>query len=382
MRRRGPGAGAARRITAPSSAAGASPRTRPDPRRGPRSRTSPARRGTPSRARARAASPAPTSAASFDARTDSGAPFRISPAHRRAASISASRGYDLADNPVRVRLGGGEPLAGEDDRHRRVPGEVAGQPVHAAGRRHQPHPRFGQSERRMLGRDDDVAGEYQLEPAAQREPVHRRDDGLVAPGAAGQPAEAARDPPAQLSHPIRAVLRLELQIVARAKRPIAGAGEDRHPLLVVGLEGVERVVHLLGRVGMKGVHHLRAVDRHGGDVVGRRYLDELVAHGFPLPFGGIHAWPANRRNSRARRAGRPSPRHHTAIFGMLGRPAAEFLQTLLARLPSSRRDMCRSHSTSHETVTAIPVAASYLSSGNPLRKFASAGHALCAWRRW
>ena len=51
------------------------------------------------------------------------------------------------------------------------------------------------------------------------------------------------------------------------------------------------------------------------------------------------------------------------------------------RLPSDRRDMCRSHSIFHETVTVIPVAASCLSSENPLRKLGSTGRALCAWRR-
>ena len=56
-------------------------------------------------------------------------------------------------------------------------------------------------------------------------------------------------------------------------------------------------------------------------------------------------------------------RHHRDRFN--GRKAET-----LARLPSDRRDMYRSHPTSLDTVTVVPVAASYLSSVNPLRKLA------------
>ena len=37
---------------------------------------------------------------------------------------------------------------------------------------------------------------------------------------------------------------------------------------------------------MQGVHDPRAVDGHGGDVPGRRHLDELAAHGSPPPLVG------------------------------------------------------------------------------------------------
>ena len=167
----------------------------------------------------------------------------------------------------------------------------------------------------MLGRDDDVAGEHQLESAAERESVDRRDDRLEAVHSAGQSAEAAGHSAPQLAHMFGAVLGLELQVVARAERLVAGAGHNRHPLVRVVLEGVEHLFHFPHRVGMQGVHDPRAIDRHGGDVVGGRYLDELVAHGIPLQFDGVHA-PL---------AGSAPYRHLTAISGMLGSLADDFL---------------------------------------------------------
>ena len=83
---------------------------------------------------------------------------------------------------------------------------------------------------------------------------------------------------------------------ARAERLLSRAGQDRYPLVRVVLERVERLFHLPDRVGMQGVHHLRAVDRHGSDVVGGRYLDELVAHGIPLHFRAASA--PRRRDAR------------------------------------------------------------------------------------
>ena len=181
-----------------------------------------------------------------------------------------------------MRLGGGQPLAREHHRHRGVIGDVARQPVHASRRRHQSDPRLGQSERGVLGRHDDVAGEHQLESAPEREAVDRRDDRLEAVHATGQPAEAARQPAPQLAHVFGAVLGLELQVVARAERLLPRPGQYRHPLVRVVLERVEHLFHLPDRVGMQGIHHLRAIDPHGRDVIGRRYLDEFVAHGIPL----------------------------------------------------------------------------------------------------
>ena len=54
---------------------------------------------------------------------------------------------------------------------------------------------------------------------------------------------------------------------------------------------------------------------------------------------------------------------------------------VLATLPSDRRYMFRSHSTSHETVAVIPIAASNLSSENPFENLATSLHGSVTARR-
>ena len=209
--------------------------------------------------------PSPRIVASFEARTERGAPLRISPAPSPGRLHQRIIGDHLVDESVGVRLGGGKPLAGEQHRHRGVVGNVARQPVdRPPAAAISPTRGSGSPNDACSAADDDVAGEHQLEPAAERESVHRRDDRLEAARAAGQSAEAARQPAPQLAHVLGAVLGLELQIVARAERLLPCPGQDRHPLVRILLERVERLFHLPSRVGMQSVHHPRAIDGHGG----------------------------------------------------------------------------------------------------------------------
>ena len=86
--------------------------------------------------------------------------------------------------------------------------------------------------------------------------------------------------------PALAALGLVLQIVARRERLVAGSGDDRHPLVGVGGEGVEDGVELVVCRGVQRVVDLGAVDRDHGDVAVVFDAAELVAgHRFPLVVG-------------------------------------------------------------------------------------------------
>src|SRR5258708_19088231 len=67
--------------------------------------------------------------------------------------------------------------------------------MHAAAARDQSHTRFRQSEYRVLGGDDDVAGERGFEPAAHRHAIHRRDQRLVDIETMREPGESVRSGP-------------------------------------------------------------------------------------------------------------------------------------------------------------------------------------------
>jgi len=151
-------------------------------------------------------------------------------------------------------------------------GDVAGQPVHAARRSHQADARLGQAERGVIGGDDDVARERDLEAATEREAVHRGDDRLPEIEARGDTAEAGR------RHAGHAVLRRPLEVVARGEGLLSGSRENCHPGVGIGREVVPRLRQLLVGIGVEGVHHLRAVDGDPGDVVALLVLDELECH--------------------------------------------------------------------------------------------------------
>src|SRR5262249_58306787 len=94
-----------------------------------------------------------------------------------------------------------------------------GQAVDAARGRHEPDPRLGEPEAGVLGSDDDVAGECQLEPASEGEAVHRGDERL--------PDVVARDqsPEASLRHAPHAVLRGPLEVVAGREGAFTRTGQ-------------------------------------------------------------------------------------------------------------------------------------------------------------
>ena len=134
--------------------------------------------------------------------------------------------------------------------------------------------------------DDEVAGQRDLETAAHRDAVDGGDDRLVAVEARGEAGKAALVPAAL------AARRLPFQIVAGAERLVAGAGDDRDPLLGIGGEIVEHLVELEMRVDMQRVVHFRARQRDDRDRALARHLGEFQVHVCSrLIFCGEEYWP-------------------------------------------------------------------------------------------
>jgi hypothetical protein len=108
--------------------------------------------------------------------------------------------------------------------------------------------------------------------AAHGDAVDGGDDRLVAVEARGQAGKAALVPAALSAR------RLPFQVVAGAERLVAGAGDDRDPLLGIGGEIVEHLVELEMRVGMQRVVHFGARQRHDRDRALARHLGKFQVH--------------------------------------------------------------------------------------------------------
>src|SRR5260370_9840613 len=133
--------------------------------------------------------------------------------------------YHLIDETELMAFARADVTRGEDHAHGALEPDLARQPVQSAGQRRKAAAPLGQREGRILRGDDEIAGHLDLETAAHRDAVDGGDDRLVAVEARGQPGKAAGIP-AALSPP-----RLPFQVVAGTKRPVAGHGGDRDPLL-------------------------------------------------------------------------------------------------------------------------------------------------------
>ena len=135
---------------------------------------------------------------------------------------------------------------------------------------------MGVGEARLRGRDQEVAGERDLEAAGHRDAVDRADHGLP-------------ERPEQLrrvgDRPALAVRIAHLLQIEAGTEGAAGAGEDDHAnfFVVVEVKGGpgEKVAQLLG----EGVQHARAVQREGGDALGLFDQQNRLRHGSnsPLP---------------------------------------------------------------------------------------------------
>ncbi len=118
----------------------------------------------------------------------------------------------------------------------------------------------GRAKVAFSGSDDEVAGQRNLEAAAHGDAVHRRDERLVTVEARGQAGEARGVPAALAAGGL-----VHLRSLPAQNASVAGAGDDRHPLLGIAGEVVEHLVQLVMRIGVQCVVNLRTRQRHDGD---------------------------------------------------------------------------------------------------------------------
>src|SRR6266436_2494493 len=200
--------------------------------------------------------------------------------------------HHLVDEAEFVAFLGGDVARGEDHAHGALQTDLARQAVQSAGERGEADVRFGQCEPRILGGNDEIAGQRNLEAAAHRNAVDGGDDRLVAVETRSQPGESAGVPAAL------AAGGLPFQIVAGAERLVPGAGDDRYPLLRIGGKVVEYLVQFEMRVDMQRVINFGPRQRHDRDRSLARDLGEFQVHvGSRCFFCGeefmawILAWP-------------------------------------------------------------------------------------------
>ena len=118
---------------------------------------------------------APLRNARLALRTPTGEFAAIVAASSSAASRVGAGGDPAVDQAEPLGLGDVEPAAGEDQVGGPGGADPPGQQLGAAAAGDHPDRHLGQPEHRGLVAHDQVAGQRQLEAAAEREPVHRRD---------------------------------------------------------------------------------------------------------------------------------------------------------------------------------------------------------------
>ena len=155
-----------------------------------------------------------------------------------------------------MRLRRVHPAPGEQHLHRHVIGHALRQlDARRVGER--PRPDFRQRESGVLRGVDEVAGQRQLEAAADRHAVDGSDHRLVHVEEFLQSAEAA--------DAVVAVDRIargrRLQVPPGGKEPAALAPDDRHPKVGVVAEPPERLAHQPRGREIDGIR-LRPVERH------------------------------------------------------------------------------------------------------------------------
>ena len=104
--------------------------------------------------------------------------------------MSSATGTTPLDEADAERFGGRHAHARQDHLERLAAADEARQPLRASAARDDGEVDLGQSQVRVLGGDPDVAGQRELEAAAQREAADGRDDGLGAALHLGAEVEA------------------------------------------------------------------------------------------------------------------------------------------------------------------------------------------------
>src|SRR3954447_4806089 len=165
---------------------------------------------------------------------------------------------DLCDEAERMRLLGGQPTGGKQHvvRHERPDG--AGEPLGPAPAGAQPEQPFGQREDRGRRRDQHVAAQRDLEPAAERVAVDRADHGCPERVDASEHVAA---PVLVLDESDVIELGVLADVGAGDERPVAGAGDDDDANIPIALRLVERCVELFEHRRAERVQLLGTVQR-------------------------------------------------------------------------------------------------------------------------
>ena len=106
----------------------------------------------------------------------------------------------------------------------------------------------------MLGRDDQIAGQSDLEAAAERKPVYGSNYRLIQIEAPGQPGKAAG------RVLVLAQLRANLQIGAGTEAALSRAANDRDPQISIVRERVKYLCQFKVGRWMQRVKHLGPVE--------------------------------------------------------------------------------------------------------------------------
>ena len=193
-----------------------------------------------------------------------------------------TRRDDLVDHAELQRLGGPQALALQQQRHQRVDDAEHPHAAHdAAGAREQAELHLGEADDRLGVVDDHavVAGQADLQAAAERRPVDRRHHRLAERLQAAQQRLAVADEPGHLLGVVLRGLAQVVQVAAGEERVLRGGDDHARDLVLGGLEAVDRRGH---RRGVGRVHRvgglLRVIEREQDDAVVAALVADRVAH--------------------------------------------------------------------------------------------------------
>jgi len=181
---------------------------------------------------------------------------------------------DFVDDPIRQRLAGPDRIAGDDHLQRFFRSHQAWQPLRAAGARQQAELDLGQADLRCSDGHPEMTSKRQLEPAAQRGPVHCSDHRL-------------RDRLYRCDHVVEArrLGRLaKLGNVGAGKEGAAGTGDDDRLDRTIVAYLPERLGEPRAHFVLEGIDR-RVVDGHDRDLAVALEIDAGVdaAHNASRP---------------------------------------------------------------------------------------------------
>jgi hypothetical protein len=178
----------------------------------------------------------------------------IGPSARRRHEILGR--HDEIDQAVAVGLFGRHAPAQEQHLQCDIVGNAPRQALNGAGIGDDAERHFRQGEFHVLGRNDEVGGQGDLEAAADGEAVQGGDDRLVEVPHLGEPGKAARHLGLAFPPVVELLLAAveRLQVPAGREDPLAGAGQDRHPELGIVAQQGEGLAQPAAHRVVDGVH--------------------------------------------------------------------------------------------------------------------------------